>query len=110
MKYSFFTKVKKNVKVKENILTYHKSANNNGIILLMNKDKKDGVYRVYDKFSKFIGIGIIQNNKLKRDVCIWCYIKSINKSQKLSKFAIYFCWLFSNIWYNLIINFSKSLA
>lgn len=33
-------------------------------------DKKDGVYRVYDKFSKFIGIGIIQNNKLKRDVCI----------------------------------------
>ena len=46
MKYSFFTKVKKNVKVKENILTYHKSANNNGIILLMNKDKKDGVYPI----------------------------------------------------------------
>ena len=46
VKYSFFTKVKKNVKVKENILTYHKSANNNGIILLMNKDKKDGVYPI----------------------------------------------------------------
>ena len=52
VKYSFFTKGKKNVKVKENILSYHKSANNNGIILLMNKDKKDGVYPVRTFINK----------------------------------------------------------
>ena len=40
------------MKVKENILCYHKSANNNGIILLMNKDKKDGVYPIKDHINK----------------------------------------------------------
>ena len=52
VKYSFFSKGKKNVKVKENILCYHKSANNNGIILLMNKGKKDGVYPIKDHINK----------------------------------------------------------
>ena len=52
VKYSFFSKGKKNVKVKENILSYHKSANNNGIILLMNKDKKNGVYPIKTQDNK----------------------------------------------------------
>ena len=52
VKYSFFSKGKKNVKVKENILSYHKSANNNGIILLINKDKKDGVYPIKKNRNK----------------------------------------------------------
>ena len=52
VKYSFFSNGKKNVKVKENILTYHKSANNNGIILLMNKEKKNGVYPIKTQNNK----------------------------------------------------------
>ena len=52
VKYSFFTNGKKNVKVKDNILAYHKSANNNGIILLMNKDKKNGVYPIKNHINK----------------------------------------------------------
>ena len=52
VKYSFFSKGKKNVKVKENILCYHKSANNNGIILLMNKNKKEGIYPIKDHINK----------------------------------------------------------
>ena len=53
VKYSFFSNGRKNVKVKDNsILTYHKSANNNGIILLMNKDKKNGVYPIKTQINK----------------------------------------------------------
>ena len=53
VKYSFFSNGRKNVKVKDNsILTYHKSANNNGIILLMNKDKKNGVYPIKTQENK----------------------------------------------------------
>jgi hypothetical protein len=60
VKYSFFTKGKKNVKVKDNILSYHKSANNNGIFLLMNKDKKDGVYPIKNFMNK-------DNNETEED-------------------------------------------
>ena len=53
VKYSFFSNGRKNVKVKDNnILTYHRSANNNGIILLMNKDKKNGVYPIKTQVNK----------------------------------------------------------
>ena len=52
VKYSFFENRRKNVKVKENLLSYHKSANNNGIILLMNKDKKNGVYPIKTQDNK----------------------------------------------------------
>ena len=53
VKYSFFSNGRKNVKVKDNsILTFHKSANNNGIILLMNKDKKNGVYPIKTQINK----------------------------------------------------------
>ena len=60
IKYSVFTKGKKNVKIKENILSYHKSANNNGIFLLMNKDKKDGVYPIKNFLNK-------DNNETEED-------------------------------------------
>ena len=33
-------------------MTYHKSANNNGIILLMNKDKKNGIYPIKTQENK----------------------------------------------------------
>ncbi len=36
----------------------------------INSNHKDGTYRIYDEKEKFIGIGIIQNNKLKRDVIL----------------------------------------
>ena len=53
VKYSFFSNGRKNVKVKDNsILTYHKSANNNGIFLLMNKYKKNGVYPIKTQINK----------------------------------------------------------
>ena len=52
VKYSFYDHGKNNVKVKDNILSYHKSVNNNGIILLMNKDKKQGVYPVKTNDNK----------------------------------------------------------
>ena len=54
VKYSIFSNGngKKNVKVKEKILTYHKSVNNNGIILLMNKEKKNGVYPIKTQNNK----------------------------------------------------------
>ena len=31
--------------------------------------KKDEIYRIYDKNLKFIGIGKVFENKLKRDIC-----------------------------------------
>ena len=48
VKYSFYDQAKKNVKIKDNILSYHNSAKNKGIILLMNKDKKQGIYPIKD--------------------------------------------------------------
>lgn len=38
-------------------------------VQLTNKNK-NGVYRIYDESNKFIGLGIIQNELLKRDVII----------------------------------------
>lgn len=40
----------------------------NGVKLKSNLP--DGMYRVYEKTGKFIGIGEIRNNSLKRDVII----------------------------------------
>lgn len=40
----------------------------NGMMLI--KKMPNDVYRVYDKDSKFIGLGVIQNNILKRDVVL----------------------------------------
>ncbi len=36
----------------------------------INSNYRDGIYRIYDEEEKFIGTGIIQNNKLKRDVIL----------------------------------------
>ena len=38
----------------------------NGVKLA--NDNKDGIYRIYNQDKQFIGIGIIQENKLKRDI------------------------------------------
>ena len=40
----------------------------NGVKLTYNA--KDEIYRIYNN-KKFIGIGIIQNNLLKRDIILW---------------------------------------
>ena len=40
----------------------------NGVILNINK--KDGIYRIYDEYNRFIGTGIIELNKLKRDIIL----------------------------------------
>ena len=34
------------------------------------KALENGVYRIYDENLKFIGIGEIKENKLKRDICV----------------------------------------
>lgn len=39
----------------------------NGVIIYSNN--QDGIYKIYNE-SKFIGIGIVKNNKLKRDIVI----------------------------------------
>ena len=39
----------------------------NGVMLTYNKD--DGIYKIYND-NKFMGLGIIKNNLLKRDVVI----------------------------------------
>ena len=41
----------------------------NGVRLTQNL--KDGIYKIYDLNDKFIGIGIIQNSLLKRDIIIF---------------------------------------
>lgn len=33
-------------------------------------EKENNIYRIYDKTLNFIGSGIVDNNKLKRDICI----------------------------------------
>ena len=40
----------------------------NGVKIINNK--KDGIYRIYNEKNKFIGIGTIKNNLLKRDIVI----------------------------------------
>lgn len=41
----------------------------NGVKLTQNFD--NGIYRIYDKDDKFIGIGVVENNLLKRDIVLW---------------------------------------
>ena len=33
-------------------------------------DKEDGIYKIYDDKSRFIGIGVEKNRKMKRDVIL----------------------------------------
>lgn len=40
----------------------------NGMMLI--RKKENNVYRIYDKDNKFIGLGVIQNNILKRDIVL----------------------------------------
>jgi len=40
----------------------------NGMMLV--KPRENNVYRIYDKDKNFIGLGVIQNNILKRDVVL----------------------------------------
>lgn len=40
----------------------------NGVKL--NNDLTDGIYRIYDKYNKFIGVGQVEQRKLKRDVVL----------------------------------------
>jgi len=40
----------------------------NGMMLV--RKKENNVYRIYDKNNKFIGLGVIQNNILKRDIVL----------------------------------------
>lgn len=40
----------------------------NGVKL--NRNEIDGVYRIYDFNNKFLGLGVIENSKLKRDVVL----------------------------------------
>lgn len=40
----------------------------NGVKLTQNSD--NGIYRIYDKDEKFIGIGVVENNLLKRDIVL----------------------------------------
>ena len=40
----------------------------NGVKL--DQNKPDDIYRIYDSNNKFIGLGIIENQKLKRDVVL----------------------------------------
>ena len=57
-------------KDKENIILDDKKIKMflNGVNLSI--EKPDGIYRIYDKQNIFIGIGILDKNKLKRDICI----------------------------------------
>ncbi len=40
----------------------------NGVKLTQNSD--NGIYKIYDKQEKFIGIGVVENNLLKRDIVL----------------------------------------
>lgn len=40
----------------------------NGMMIV--KKKENDVYRIYDKDNKFIGLGVVQNNILKRDIVL----------------------------------------
>ena len=65
------------------IITIEKFFQNKGIIVLSNNDIKlflngtkiylnnpNDIYRIYNKDNEFIGIGIIESNLLKRDICM----------------------------------------
>ena len=41
----------------------------NGVKLLT--DNEDGIFRIYNIEKRFIGIGIVKNGILKRDIVIW---------------------------------------
>ena len=41
----------------------------NGVNLKV--EQVDGVYRIYNEKSEFIGTGTIKNNILKRDIIVW---------------------------------------
>lgn len=69
--------------LKENIISLEKVLENKEKIVLskkqievflngvkINSNCKDGIYRIYDDKQSFIGTGISQNSKLKRDVII----------------------------------------
>ena len=69
--------------LKENIISIEKVLGNKEKIVLTQKqleiflngvkidcNGKDETYIIYDDRKKFIGTGILQNNKLKRDVII----------------------------------------
>jgi len=38
--------------------------------MMLVRKKENNVYRIYDKNNKFIGLGVIQNNILKRDIVL----------------------------------------
>lgn len=69
--------------LKENIISIERVLENKEKITLskkqleiflngvkINSNNKDGIYRIYDDKENFIGTGILQNSKLKRDVII----------------------------------------
>ena len=41
----------------------------NGVLL--NTQKPDDIYRIYDKNHQFIGCGVCKNQKLKRDIILY---------------------------------------
>ena len=68
--------------IKEYIIPIERLFQNNGSIELTDKklqlflngvqltmDKQDGIYKIYNN-NKFIGIGIIKNSLLKRDIIL----------------------------------------
>ena len=40
----------------------------NGVQLSVNE--KDDIYNIYERNGKYIGLGIVKDSKLKRDICI----------------------------------------
>ena len=40
----------------------------NGVNLTQNYN--DGIYKIYNENNKFVGIGILENNLLKRDIVL----------------------------------------
>ncbi len=69
--------------LKENIISLEKVLENKEKITLskkqleiflngvkINSNNEDGIYRIYDDKENFIGTGILQNSKLKRDVIL----------------------------------------
>ena len=65
------------------IITIESFFKNNGKIILtenqmqrflngvkINFDKEDDIYRIYNESNKFIGVGVIQNNLLKRELVV----------------------------------------
>lgn len=38
--------------------------------MLLQKTLKDDIYKIYNESNEFIGLGIVKQNRLKRDVII----------------------------------------